>query len=248
MEKERKFEELAQYLSPDGAKKILDRLDDFFGTKKELADRIGCSYPTVKKWSGGNTPGDKYLPAILSLAFEQVPSTKEIVARDIFRLRDLGKDLGVLKEFKSSTSQFLAELDKESVKILRYVDKHRFAHINELAKYLGSNSHSEILTRIEEVINEKSESYFGEPAMEFRKSALDGQTGKTVTFSWWLTRTGLQILDPGSKKDRLEVFESGSKITFIYSTEIDESFNPEASAEFNHGILSIDVLPEYEKA
>lgn len=244
LESERNFKELAQYLSPECAEKIFDSLDKLFGTKKELASEIGCSYPTVKKWTGGNTPGEKYLPKILSLAFEHVPSTKKIVAREIFRLRDLGKEFGVLKEFKSSTSQFLAELDKESVKIIRYVDKNRFAHINELADYIGSKSHSEVLTRIKEVINEKSESYFGEPAMEFRKSALDSQTGETVTFSWWLTRTGMEILDPGSKKDQLEVFEEDGKISFIYSSDKDSSFEPKASAKLNHGILSIDILPE----
>jgi transcriptional regulator with XRE-family HTH domain len=241
MEREKKFKELSMFLTPEGAEKILLRLDDFFGTKKELAEKIGCSYPTVKKWTRGNTPGKKYLPDILSLAFEHVPSTKKIVAREVFRMRDLGKELGVLKEFKSSTSQFLSEMDKESIKILRYVGKHRFAHINELANYLSGSSHSEILTRIEEVINARSENFFGEPAMEFRKSALDSRTGETVTFSWWLTRTGLEILNPGSKKDRVEVFEDGKKISFIYSSERRNSFQPDAKAEFNHGILSVQI-------
>jgi|GEM_PF-2340004 len=241
MKRKKKIKELTRFLTPESAKKILLQLEDFFGTKKELAEKIGCSYPTVKKWANGSSPGKKYLPEILSLAFEHVPATKKIVAREIFRMRDLGKELGVLKEFKSSTSSYLAELDRESIKILRYVGKHRFAHINELENYLNGSSHSEILTRIEEVINERSENFFGEPAMEFRKSALDSQTGETVTFSWWLTRTGLEILNPGSKKDRLEVFEDGKEISFIYSSEVKNSFRPSASAEFNHGILTVRV-------
>lgn len=238
---EKLFEQLAEHLSSDCIAEILNRLDDSFGTKKELSEKIGCSYPTVKKWTGGQEPGKKYLPKVISVAFNYVPETRKIVALELFKFRDLGKELGFVKNFKSATAQYFSSLDRESVKILRYLEKHRFAHINELAGYIDSKSHSGVLTKIKDVINRKSRNFFGEPAMEFRTSALDKQTGDTVTFSWWLTRTGMEILKPGTAKDRVEVFERNEEVSFLYSTSKDDFSQPRTKASFNHGILSVKV-------
>lgn len=235
------FNQLAEYLSSDAVAEILSRLEEAFGTKKELAKEIGCSYPAVKKWCQGHDPGEKYIPNILSVAFDYAPEVRKIVALELFKFRDLGKNLGVIKNFKSATAQYLSELDKESVKILRYVENQRFAHINELADYLGGKSHSEILSKIEEMINRKSKDFFGEPAMEFRRAALDQQTGETVTFSWWLTRTGMQILQPGTEKDKVEVFESEGEVSFLYSTAKGDFSQSNTEVNHNHGILSVKV-------
>lgn len=238
---ENDFDRLAEHLSPEAIRQIVDRLDEAFGTKKELAEKIGCSYPTVKKWLRGQNPGRKYLPDIISVAFEYVPEVRKIIAMELFKFRDLGKALGVVKNFKSATAQYFSSLDRESVRILRYLENKRFAHINELADYLDGKSHSEILKKIEEVINAKSLDFFGEPAMEFKTSALDQQTGDTVTFSWWLTRTGMEILKPGTEKDRVEVFEGDGAVSFIYSpTDVDFS-QPGTEVNYNHGILSVKV-------
>ncbi len=245
------LKQLAEYLSTDAVAEILSKLDEVFGTKKELAKKIGCSYPAVKKWTQGNDPGEKYIPNILSVAFDYAPEVRKIVALELFKFRDLGKDMGVVKNFKSATAQYFSSLNKESVKILRYVENQRFAHINELADYLGGKSHSEILKQIEEIINRKSKDFFGEPAMEFRTSALDQQTGETVTFSWWLTRTGMEILQPGTEKDRVEVFESEGEVSFLYSTAKEDFSQFETEVSFNHGILSVNVTSrekEYSNA
>lgn len=241
---EKSFKRLAEHLSSEGITEILNRLDEVFGTKKELAEKIGCSYPTVKKWAQGRNPGMKYLPKIISVAFDYAPEVRKIVALELFKFRDLGKKLGVVKNFKSATAQYLSELDRESVKILWYLEKKRFAHINDLANYLNAKSHSEILNKIEEVINSKSRDFFGKPTMEFRTSALDQQTGETVTFSWWLTRTGMEILKPGTEKDRVEVFEGEGEVSFLYSTVESGFSQPSTEVSYNHGILSVKVMSD----
>ncbi len=243
---EERFARLGEHLSSRALGEILKRLLEIFTTKKELAEKIGCSYPAVKKWAGGQDPGKKYIPNILSVAFDHAPEVRKIVALDLFKFRDLGKELGVIKNFKSATAQYFSELDRESVRILRYLGNQRFAHINDLAEYLGGKSHSEILKKIEEVINDRSRDFFGEPAMEFRTSAIDQQTGETITFSWWLTRTGMEILKPGTEKDRVEVFEGGGEITFIYSTTGGDFSRPETEVNYNHGILSVHVKSQEE--
>ena len=89
MNREEKIKNLAECLSSGVVTNILDQLVKYFDTKKELAEMIGCSYPTVKKWTQGHTPGKKYLPKILSIAFQYAPETKKIIAQEILKIQIL---------------------------------------------------------------------------------------------------------------------------------------------------------------
>ncbi|MFP4589790.1 MAG: hypothetical protein ACLFO3_07485, partial [Candidatus Acetothermia bacterium] len=97
---------------------------------------------------------------------------------------------------------------------------------------------------IKEVINAQSESFFGGPAMEFRTSALDQRSGRTITFCWWLTRIGMEIMKPGTEKDRVEVFQDEQEVSFLYNMGTRNFSCPNSEASFNHGVLAVKVTSE----
>jgi hypothetical protein len=82
-------------------------------------------------------------------------------------------------------SQFLYGLDEKSRTILSYLWWHRHADIAELRNIGDTVDDSDIIYRLKEVINEKSQDLRGKPMVSFEQSKTDPLTGEKVLFSWW---------------------------------------------------------------
>jgi len=239
--REKATRKLAGHITEEGAREVTQLLIEAAEDERELAGEIGCSYPAIKKWKAGQTPGDGFLPRIMSLALARAVGVEKVLVKEFFRFNNLCRELGVLERGRNRIDRFFSRLDREDVEIIRYLDRNGFAQIDELTRLVEAGSHSELLNRIKDKINRWAELCLGEPMMEFRRSAIDQETGRTITFAWWLTRAGMEALKAETDKDRLEVFDEGDRLTVLYSTGKDFPLEPEASISFSNGILSIEV-------
>ena len=84
--------------------------------------------------------------------------------------------------------ELAATLSPAGARILWHLWERRHADIKELAAVADSRSHMEVLTLLREGINGAAERLFGHPALEFRERGVDRDSGRAVTFQWWLER------------------------------------------------------------
>ncbi|MDP2906909.1 MAG: Hsp20/alpha crystallin family protein, partial [Nanoarchaeota archaeon] len=86
----------------------------------------------------------------------------------------------------------------------------RHANIRELSKLVNSETDSQTLTRIRDVINPLSQKVLGKPVLEFKESKIDSITGEKKMFNWWLAEDtyptrGEDMLDIFNEKDYLKI-------------------------------------------
>jgi hypothetical protein len=86
---------------------------------------------------------------------------------------------------KQKIAQFVNSLDEKSRAILHYLWWHRHAEISELRNTCDNPDDFEILHRLKDVINAKSQILRGKPIVSFEQSKVDPLTGEKILFSWW---------------------------------------------------------------
>jgi len=140
-------------------------------------------------------------------------------------------------KIKGDLAQLLGVLDERSRAILWHLWWHQHAEISELREIIDGPSDFEVLHRLKEVINEKSQRLWGKPIVGFEQSRTDPVTGEKVLFSWWfLDEENVPI--SGGDKPLVDVFHEKDGITIIAqlpaSVDVDQT-----DVRFKNGILKI---------
>ncbi len=109
--------------------------------------------------------------------------------------------------------KIMMEVDRESQKILSYLWQKKHANIDELASLYEAPNHMNVLFKINEVINPTAERFLGHSILSFEQAKKDEETGKMVTFHWWILSRG----EPEVKKEKLffDIFDEGDHLAVI---------------------------------
>ncbi len=119
----------------------------------------------------------------------------------------------LLKVDENGIRQVLEQLDSESQEILAHLWQKGHANIDELGSLCPALNHMEILSKIREVINPTAERLLGCSLLTFEWSKKDDQTGKIVTYSWWVigkTQSKEEI-----KKPAVDIFDEEDYLSII---------------------------------
>ena len=140
---------------------------------------------------------------------------------------------------RKGLAQFLHNLDEKSRAILCYLWWHRHAEISELRNIGDTADDFEVLFRLKEVINSKSESLWGKPIVSFEQSKIDPLTGEKVLFSWWYMDEE-DVFVTGLDSSLVDVFNEKDTVTII--AQLPASVDLAApDMQFKNGILRITL-------
>lgn len=141
-------------------------------------------------------------------------------------------DVATRDEDKRVLDCLFGALDEKSRALLWHLWWNRHAQISELRELIGASQDYEVLYRLNEVINRKSEAMLGRPIVAFEHSRVDPLTGEKVLFSWWFLEIG------ECKLPQLDMFEEKDRVVIIaqLSGDVDWS-HPEVI--YKNGILQI---------
>lgn len=142
-------------------------------------------------------------------------------------------------KIKGDLAQLLEVLDERSRAILWHLWWHQHAEISELRELIDAPSDFEVLHRLKEVINEKSQRLWGKPIVGFEQSKFDPISGEKVLFSWWfLDEDNVPI--SGGDKPLVDVFHEKDGITIIAqlpaSVDVDQT-----DVRFKNGIFILKI-------
>jgi len=113
-------------------------------------------------------------------------------------------------------------LDHDGQDILWYLWDKRHAGIDRLAELTDAPNHMHVLMNIRETINPVAEKVIGCPLLSFERSKVDPETGKAVSFSWWL----MGKHDKWARRDErlLDIFDEESCLQVVMEVRgIEES-------------------------
>jgi hypothetical protein len=124
--------------------------------------------------------------------------------------------------------QFLYGLDEKSRAILYFLWWHRHAEIAELRDIGDTADDFEVLYRLKEIINKKSQDLWGIPIVSFEQSKIDSITGEKILFSWWyldaedapILNTGDSLVDMFNEKDHVIIIAQVPASVDITSPEM----------------------------
>ena len=138
---------------------------------------------------------------------------------------------------KRGLAQFLHNLDEKSRAILCYLWWHRHAEISELRNIGDTVDDFEVLYRLKEVINRKSQNLWGKPIVSFEQSKIDPLTGKKILFSWWYMDEE-DVLVSGVDSALVDVFNEKDNVIII--AQLPASVNLTApDIQFKNGIVRV---------
>lgn len=138
---------------------------------------------------------------------------------------------------KKGLAQVLQSLDEKSRSILSYLWWRRHAEISELRDIADSMDDSEVLYRLKEIINKKSQDIFGRPIVCFEQSKIDPLNGEKILFSWWymdeedelITNPDPALMDVFNEKDNITIIAQLPAAVDLTAPEI----------QYKNGILRI---------
>jgi len=117
-------------------------------------------------------------------------------------------------KIKGDLAQLLEVLDEKSRAILWHLWWHRHAEISELRNLIDAPSDFEVLHRLKDVINEKTQRLWGKPIVGFEQSKTDPVSGEKALFSWWfLDEENVPI--SGGDRPLVDVFSEKDGVTVI---------------------------------
>jgi hypothetical protein len=124
--------------------------------------------------------------------------------------------MGVVEKESDSNglAQFLKGLDEKSRAILFYLWWHRHAEISELRNVADSIDDFEVLYRLKEVINRKSQNLWGRPIAGFEQSKIDPLNGEKFLFSWWYLDQE-DMLAAGVDNTLVDIFNEKESVIII---------------------------------
>ena len=138
---------------------------------------------------------------------------------------------------RKGLSRFLLDLDEKSRAILEYLWWHRHAEISELRNIDETLDDSDLLYRLKEIINRKSQDYWGRTLVSFEQSRFDPLTGENVFFNWWYMDEE-DVLLADTNKALVDIFDEPGNVILV--AQLPASINLTApEVQFKNGILRI---------
>lgn len=148
-------------------------------------------------------------------------------------------DIKKKSKIKEDLAQLLEVLDEKSRAILWYLWWHRHAEISELRNLIDAPSDFELLYRLKDVINEKSQHLWDKPIVGFEQSKTDPLTGEKILFSWWFLDEDDIFISSGNKP-LVDIFNEKDSVTIIAQLPTIVDFvHPQIL--FKNGILKISL-------
>jgi len=102
-------------------------------------------------------------------------------------------------------------VDEKSKHIVTYLARERHARIKELTDLIFASSDMEVLMRIKEIINPKSQEITGKDAIKFERSKIDPLTGEKIVFNWWIN----EELTDSTHDDFVDVMDEKSILRIV---------------------------------
>lgn len=134
--------------------------------------------------------------------------------------------------------QLLKSLDEKSRAILWHLWWRRHAEISELRNIFDTFDDFEVLYRLKEVINGRSQELWGRPIVSFEQSKIDPLTGEKILFSWWYMDGEDVVVSSADSSRLMDVFnEKDSVIIIAHLTSLVNLNEPDI--QFKNGILKI---------
>jgi HSP20 family molecular chaperone IbpA len=149
-------------------------------------------------------------------------------------------------KIKGDLAQLLEVLDERSRAILWHLWWHRYAEISELRELIDAPSDFEVLHRLKDVINEKSQRLWSKPIVGFEQSKFDPITGDKVLFSWWfLDEENVPI--SGGDKPLVDLFDEKDGITIIAELPTSVELS-QPDVQIRNGILKVRLKKKGKNA
>ena len=140
---------------------------------------------------------------------------------------------------QNGLAHFLQSLDEKSRAILWHLWWRRHAEISELRNLFDASDDFEVLYRLKEIINGKSQELWGKPLVSFEQSKIDTLTGEKILFSWWFVGEEDALISGGDKA-LVDVFNEKDSVIII--AQLPTSVNLTApDIQFKNGILKVKL-------
>jgi hypothetical protein len=116
----------------------------------------------------------------------------------------------------------LSKLDSKSRMLVEYLERRKFASLDELQEILGETCHMNVLVRIKNSINKAALEELNRPVVQFHASHIDVETGENVLHCWWLADGwageghGPRTLDLSNTASRSDVFCEENEVVVIF--------------------------------
>ena len=122
-----------------------------------------------------------------------------------------------LKVDEGAIAALAAGLEPEAAAILWHVWHNSHANIEELARLVDAECHSDVLLKIKAQINRLAVEQLGCPILAFLPHGLDPRTGQNVPFSWWIAgrREEKRRKDNGPDSPRIDVFDEETHLDVV---------------------------------
>jgi len=221
---------------------ILSALWDEYRDRVRLADDLECSVELVHRWLvEGEPPGDDDMGRVLSLALQRSSKAWDLLRAEVLEpVESVFDSAGPVCRTKPGLGfgDILDLLDDKSRCILWYLWWNRHASVSELAKVAGFRFDTDVLLRMNGVINLTSREVAGRDIVTFQESRVDPVTGEKVLFSWWLddeSASGLRTPPP------VDLFDEDGHIVVIVQLPAPVHLGKGVELHSNDGVLRITI-------
>ena len=122
-----------------------------------------------------------------------------------------------LKVDEDAIARLAAGLETEAAAVLWHIWRNHHANIEDLARLVDAECHSDVLLKIKAQINPLALEQLGCPILAFLPHGLDPRTGQHVSFSWWIPgrREENRPADKGPDSPRIDVFDEDTHVDVV---------------------------------
>ena len=122
-----------------------------------------------------------------------------------------------LKVDEDAVARLAAALDGEAAAILWHVWHNNHASIEELARLVDAECHSDVLLKIKARINPLAVEQLGCPILVLLPHRLDPHTGQHVSYGWWIAgrRQEKHREDKQPDSARIDIFEEDTHVDIV---------------------------------
>ncbi|NQT54196.1 Hsp20/alpha crystallin family protein [bacterium] len=119
-----------------------------------------------------------------------------------------------LKVDEEAIARLAAALEPEAAAILWHIWRNHHANIEELARLVGAEGHSDVLLKIKAQINPLATEQLGCPILTLLPAGLDPRTGERVPYDWWIAGRRKEKRE-GSDPARIDVFDEETHVDVV---------------------------------
>ncbi|MCL6450450.1 MAG: hypothetical protein K6T75_04050 [Acetobacteraceae bacterium] len=135
----------------------------------------------------------------------------------------------------------LGRLDPRSARMVWHLACEGHAPLDTLARSCGL-THAQALDRIRSVINPLGRDLFGQDLFTFSVCRVDPQSGRKVTFNWWLQLPGGVLVPPG--RALADAFPDEGGLLILAAVGWPLQPNGHAEVSCRNGVLQVLVRGE----